>query len=1070
MAISITINGTTTLDETQGLQSLPASPTLAEDNNDNDVLLSTMQLSASSFYGRLFNGAGSGGLGLSTAFPAAHGVAQSASNFISLSGGGTVNALGFVGSEGKPLPVYGGATLGVLSELDAVNGGDIRLYQDSSLGSRMVIGVDAAGDIAFALFMQPNATLTQASVWMVQFEALSNPNTNSHDEPMDLADSLGVAASASNEFDFSALPSGQNLFGIVGDAASGLVVIGKNPALTADGTFTNASNTINTSQGGGPTTIGVNNQMFDPGEGAYFTFVKNPDANFTSLALDANEADDADNIQFGQRLEVDGGFVKIAQIQGNSPASLKIEAFNGDNTVDGRAFASTASTGGLGTGTTVVITQIIVKNASDAIVQTINSPSANADGSYTVAGLGAGFRVEWTTSGVHDQVLIEGVSGKFDIGGFGVNEPAAARVNIGDKLIFEDDGPSISASATQPTLVVDETDYAANDTQSFVPVFTPAFGADGAAAAASVSYALGINAGATGIIDTASGQAVVLSLESGVVIGRAGAGGPEVFRVSVAANGNVTLDQSRAVVHNDPLDPDEPGSSAVTLAADNLVTLTATATDKDGDSRSATADIGRNLQFEDDGPSIGPISDGIVDFVANSSVTKTLSGLVRADANSVPYTLVADYTTSAVVNGVVLQAVLSNNDTQISYWGDTNGDGTFGNTGDTEYYRMVLGDQPGAGNYTFTVLVSPPPALLEFDFTDLPSGQNLVGIIASDKADLSKGGILVMPSNPDINADGTMTNTSGTVNTSKGGGPVTIGNGNQAFDSSGEGAWFVYVDNPDERAVGGRGLTQTSADDADTIKFDGTLEITSASVEIVQASGAGTAKRPGPALQVKAYDIDPQTVGAAGDPNVDTGSRNLLTAPTETGHQANIIGAKIYNENGILIEYRTNLENGVSNTGILQDSDDQGTTVTEADNSSVTIQFVLNNSGGADAGEDIYSIEVSNLKANYTVEWITEGVHDAAVVQHVSGSYDIGGFNLLQAQPTPDQFLEFTAQVTDGDGDTALDSWSIGIDGTGSFDDGAVDMTPPPPAELMVEMNYWLVDSLNRNYSDYLIA
>ena len=61
-------------------------------------------------------------------------------------------------------------------------------------------------------------------------------------------------------------------------------MIGKNPVLNADGTFTNASNTINTSQGGGPTTIGVNNQMFDPGEGAYFTFVKNPDANFLAGA------------------------------------------------------------------------------------------------------------------------------------------------------------------------------------------------------------------------------------------------------------------------------------------------------------------------------------------------------------------------------------------------------------------------------------------------------------------------------------------------------------------------------------------------------------------------------------------------------------------------------------------------------------------------------------------------------------------------------------------------------------------------------------------------------------------
>ena len=67
--------------------------------------------------------------------------------------------------------------------------------------------------------------------------------------------------------------------------------------------------------------------------------------------------------------------------------------------------------------------------------------------------------------------------------------------------------------------------------------------------------------------------------------------------------GDVTLDQVRAVVHDDPADPDEPGASAATLAA-NLVTLTATITDGDGDTDTAVANIGGAFQFEDDGPSI----------------------------------------------------------------------------------------------------------------------------------------------------------------------------------------------------------------------------------------------------------------------------------------------------------------------------------------------------------------------------------------------------------------------------------------------------------------------------------
>ena len=59
-------------------------------------------------------------------------------------------------------------------------------------------------------------------------------------------------------------------------------MIGGHPVLNADGTFTNASDTINTSQGGGGVTIGVNNQMFDAGESAYFTLVKAPVASFLS--------------------------------------------------------------------------------------------------------------------------------------------------------------------------------------------------------------------------------------------------------------------------------------------------------------------------------------------------------------------------------------------------------------------------------------------------------------------------------------------------------------------------------------------------------------------------------------------------------------------------------------------------------------------------------------------------------------------------------------------------------------------------------------------------------------------
>ncbi|MEO5774021.1 MAG: DUF5801 repeats-in-toxin domain-containing protein, partial [Sphingomicrobium sp.] len=61
-------------------------------------------------------------------------------------------------------------------------------------------------------------------------------------------------------------------------------------------------------------------------------------------------------------------------------------------------------------------------------------------------------------------------------------DPASSIVAIGGNLVFKDDGPSISASATQPALTVDETSLATNATASFASVFTSAFGADGAGA------------------------------------------------------------------------------------------------------------------------------------------------------------------------------------------------------------------------------------------------------------------------------------------------------------------------------------------------------------------------------------------------------------------------------------------------------------------------------------------------------------------------------------------------------------------------------------------------------------
>ena len=136
------------------------------------------------------------------------------------------------------------------------------------------------------------------------------------------------------ELDFADLPSGQNLFGTIAVdktdlSDGGLLLFPKGALLNAAGTFTNASPTTNTSQGGGAVTIGNTNQMFDAGEGHFFIYVDDPvAASVAGVGLNQNNADDADTIGFNGTLPQTTAQVEIVQVQGNDPASIKITAYD----------------------------------------------------------------------------------------------------------------------------------------------------------------------------------------------------------------------------------------------------------------------------------------------------------------------------------------------------------------------------------------------------------------------------------------------------------------------------------------------------------------------------------------------------------------------------------------------------------------------------------------------------------------------------------------------------------------------------------------------------------------------
>jgi len=629
MAIVLTGDEFVALDESQGLQNTGV-PSANEDNNDNDIVYTDLP---AAFATRLFD---AGQLSLSNAFAQANGAAQN--DFISLTEGSTLT--GFVKSNGDPLLAYDAGTTdpttGVLAGFTTVDGEAIYLFADEAtgLGSSMFLGVDANGDIVLAGYLQADGTIST-----VQFEAITNPDSGDHDDPVDLSGLLDVEATGSIDFDFDDLPSSNNLFATLGASPDGpaIVIFGADIDLETDGTPSNTSDRMFFSQAGPNATIGMNNQMFNPGDAAFFAYVNDVNAEYLSgwlpNGLTSTEADDADNALYtGGTLDVTAAKFTIAQIQGNGTGSMKLTTYLGA--------ADTARD--LLTGPTDGATSpniIMVKVTIGAVTTTFDSDADPAVSGFDVSGLGTAtvtltgvddaYAIEFITDGDHNRVKIEGTAGKFDIGGFVITQGITIHTPVGDRIVFEDDGPSVGDGEGTPALTVDDSDFLTDDSGTYANLFDVDFGTDGgkdsdnngAVDDDAVAYTLGIGDGDSGLFDTLTGEEVVLSIDGLDVVGTVSGGTLEVFRISVDVNtGEVTLDQSRAVVHDDPEDHEEDGADEPsTLASADLITLTAAATDDDGDTADHTVDIGDTFNFEDDGPSMDPSGVAPPDLITDDS-------------------------------------------------------------------------------------------------------------------------------------------------------------------------------------------------------------------------------------------------------------------------------------------------------------------------------------------------------------------------------------------------------------------------------------------------------------------
>ncbi|QUL37989.1 DUF5801 repeats-in-toxin domain-containing protein [Erythrobacter sp. JK5] len=285
-------------------------------------------------------------------------------------------------------------------------------------------------------------------------------------------------------------------------------------------------------------------------------------------------------------------------------------------------------------------------------------------------------------------------------------DTASATVSIS----IDDDEPTITASEpAADALTVDETDLATDATADFSGLFTASFNADNPGTVG--DYTLGINAGTTGLIDVATGEPVELRLNGDVVEGFSATGGV-VFTVSVDANGVVTLDQQRAVTHPDANDPDDPAG----FAAADLITLSATVTDSDGDTATATANIAGGMTFLDDGPDavvVNAIADTLTldesplptDGDGIRSVTAAFADNFGAlidygadGAGSVGYALLL----SADGIGSGLYALGANGAQGDEILLSLSGDTVTGSVGGTDYFTITL--DALTGEITFTQL------------------------------------------------------------------------------------------------------------------------------------------------------------------------------------------------------------------------------------------------------------------------------------------------------------------------------------------------------------------------------
>jgi T1SS-143 domain-containing protein len=373
-------------------------------------------------------------------------------------------------SGGNPYAVYGGSmTGGVDSGLEAIDGGKIYLFRHAS-DDNLLLGYTSNGVLKIALYLQETKTsgqVTGAKLWLINYEPIKHSSL-AKDETATFTN-LFASVNAGANFDLNALASGQNVWNAFGDTGYQVIVM-------ADEAVSKGQ-TVNTSKGGGSTTIGNTNQLIEgrnpdkdaDGEAMSFTFAQRSAALLTAdkrvfSTIAPDSLYDARTVSWSISQTQGGGNFAVATIKAFSTALASGQAFADDvdrsiqPNDDTVVFVDAVSIKD-GSGNPVIAATRTGGNSSKT--RTAGNANFNvliafqADGTVEISGLREKDTITYSTAAPHNRVIFQntGVSSSktngattldWDIGSFSIADAQSATTQLTVRV--EDDAPTIAAA------------------------------------------------------------------------------------------------------------------------------------------------------------------------------------------------------------------------------------------------------------------------------------------------------------------------------------------------------------------------------------------------------------------------------------------------------------------------------------------------------------------------------------------------------------------------------------------------------------------------------------------------